>query len=181
MLSYEEVVSGLKKVERPVSEALDALSAHYEVPAQRIALFGFSQGGMVALHATCNAVHPCNAAHPCKPWLATVGVSTRFVALQDWQGEDLRSGATRRSTPLMMIHGDQDTVVPFEQGWETASMLRKAGYDLTWITRKGLGHAIDEAALQSACDFLGQRVYRIQEERAQKTQTERQMHTSRVL
>ena len=69
-------------------------------------------------------------------------------------------------------------------------MLRKAGYDLTWITRKGLGHAIDEVALQSACDFLGQHVYRIQEERtqterAQKTQTERQterqMHTSRVL
>ena len=154
-LSYEEIVSGLRSVEGCVAEALDEIGAHYGVPSHRIALFGFSQGGMVALQAACNAEHA---------WLATVGVATRFV-----EPRDLRTCASQKSTPLLMIHGEEDEIVPFQQGWETASMLREKGYNLAWIARAGMGHAIDQTALQSACDFLGRHARQIPKE---QTQTE---------
>ncbi len=140
LLSYEEIVSGLRAVESSVAEALDALATHYKVPCHRIALFGFSQGGMVALQAAC---------HADRAWLAAVGIATRFV-----EPHDLRASASDKTTPLLMVHGDEDEVVPFEQGSKTASMLREQGYNLTWLARAGLGHAIDAVALQSSCDFL---------------------------
>ncbi len=140
LLSYEEIVSGLRAVESSVAEALDAIATHYKVPCHRIALFGFSQGGMVALQAAC---------HADRAWLAAVGIATRFV-----EPHDLQASASDKTTPLLMIHGDEDAVVPFEQGSNTASMLREQGYNIEWLARAGLGHSIDAVALQSACDFL---------------------------
>ena len=152
ILSYEEIVSGLRAVEECVAEALEEVGRHYAVPFERIALFGFSQGGMVALQAACNAEVAL---------LATVGVATRFVA-----AHDLRACASRdgMSTPLMMIHGEEDEVVPFQQGLETETALRDKGYNLVWLARAGMGHAIDEITLKSACDFLSQHARQMQTE-----------------
>ena len=154
-MSYEEILSGLRAVEGCVAEALQEIGAHHTMPARRIALFGFSQGGMVALQAACNAEHA---------WLAAVGVATRFV-----EPRDLRDCASGRKTPVMMIHGEEDEIVPFQQGFETASMLREKGYNLAWRARAGLGHAIDETALQSACDFLGGHARQTQEQTQEQT------------
>ena len=154
-MSYEEILSGLRAVEGCVAEALQDIGTHHAVPARRIALFGFSQGGMVALQAACNAEHA---------WLAAVGVATRFV-----EPRDMRECASGRKTPLMMIHGDEDEIVPFQQGFKTASMLREKGYNLAWRARAGLGHAIDEVVLQSACDFLGSHARQTQEQTQEQT------------
>ena len=153
LLSFEEIVSGLRQVEDSVKEALEEIRAHYAVSAQRIALFGFSQGGMVALQAACNAEHA---------WLATVGVATRLVL-----SPDLQDCAPSRSTPLMMVHGEEDEIVPFQQGLKTASLLREKGYNLTWLARPKMGHAIDETTLQSACDFLARHARHTQKEQTQ--------------
>ena len=151
LLSYEEILSGLRAVEASVAEALRETSAYYALPTQRIALFGFSQGGMVALQAACHAE---------RAWLAAVGVATRFV-----EPQDLPARASSQTTPLLMIHGEQDDIVPFQQGLKTASMLREKGYNLVWLARAGLGHAIDQTALQSACDFFSRHARQKKEEK----------------
>ena len=158
LLSYEEIVSGLQAVEGSVAEALDKIGKHYGVSSRRIALFGFSQGGMVALQAACNAGHA---------WLATVGVATRFV-----EPCDMKTSAPNKGTPLMMIHGEDDTLVPFQQGLKTASALREKGYDIAWLARPGMGHAIDETALESACNFLGTHARKTTKEQTRKQQTQ---------
>ncbi len=140
-LSIEKIVKGLQAVESLVAEAIEAISNAYRLPFSRIALLGFSQGGMVALQATCSTRHnkvPSN-------FLASVGIATRAV-------ETNSKDAT--NTPILMIHGDEDKVVPFAQGLRTAEMLRKQGYNLKWHERRGMGHEIDQQTLQVAGEFL---------------------------
>src|SRR5688572_10024632 len=82
---------------------LDRELARYALPASKLALVGFSQGAMMALHVGLR-----REAAPA----AIVGYSGLLV-LEDGQGPE--SLKTARSKPLiLLIHGDQDDVVPVE-------------------------------------------------------------------
>ena len=150
-LSIEKIVKGLQAVEGRVLEAIEAISSAYglslSLPFSRIALLGFSQGGMVALNATCSADD--NSA-----FLASVGIATTIVQVDKNLLNE--KDATKTKTPILMIHGDCDQVVPIQQGLQAAEMLREQGYNLQWHERKGMGHEIDQKTLQLAGEFLAQ-------------------------
>ena len=90
------------------------------VPAERIAIAGFSQGGAMALHI--------GTRYPEK--LAGV------IALSSYLPQ-ARELATARSpanqaTPIFMAHGYQDPVVPYPLGDESRQLLQAAGYSVEW-------------------------------------------------
>jgi acetyl esterase/lipase len=47
---------------------------------------------------------------------------------------------SKDSPPFLIMHGDRDRVVPFNQGEELYAALKKAGVDATFIPVKGAGH-----------------------------------------
>ena len=88
------------------------------VPAERIALAGFSQGGAMALHI--------GTRHPEK--------LAGLIALSCYLPQS-REFATARSpansaTPIFMAHGTQDPVVPFPLGDESRRLLKAP--DIRW-------------------------------------------------
>lgn len=63
------------------------------------------------------------------------------------------------SIPILLIHGKDDTVVPYAQSEEMASALRAAGKPVEMVTLKGEDHWLSEGAtrlqmLQATVDFL---------------------------
>lgn len=148
-LSIMEITKGLQAIEKNITEAIKAISNAYQMPFSRIALLGFSQGGMVALQATLSARY--NKVLP--SFLASVGIATRAV---ETKLEEETNTIDATKTPILMIHGDADEVVPLQQGLNTAKMLRAQGYPLKWHERKGMGHEIDQETLQIAGEFLAQ-------------------------
>jgi phospholipase/carboxylesterase len=90
------------------------------VPAERIALLGFSQGGVIALDT---------ALRRTEPLAAVLALSTYLPTLPEL-GE--KSTGTGRGTPIFMAHGTEDPVVPIEAGRMARDGLTGLGCAVDW-------------------------------------------------
>ncbi len=101
-------------------DALIEREAARGVPASRVILAGFSQGGAVTLAA---------GLRRSVPLAGLVALSTYLPAVRN-AAAALVPGATRQ--PVFMAHGTQDPVVPLRAGEQSAQWLREAGFDVAW-------------------------------------------------
>ena len=86
-------------------------------------------------------------------------MSSRPRAVVSFSGALLRADEmpTPETSPVvMLIHGTEDQVVPFQMMQVAAELLAKHGIDATCVARPGLGHGIDPDALTKAIDFLAE-------------------------
>ena len=90
------------------------------IPASRIILAGFSQGGALALHTGLRYADSLGG---------IIALST-YLPLPD----RLRAEATdaNRASPVFIAHGRADPVIPLAHGQATAEALRQAGYAVDW-------------------------------------------------
>lgn len=103
-------------------EALIAREIERGIPAQRIVLAGFSQGGAVAYQTAL-----------CYPQrLAGLLTLSTYVATADLIRSD-RSDANR-DLPILIAHGEQDDVVPMALGTQAVSLLESMNYQPQWQT-----------------------------------------------
>ncbi|WP_435104305.1 alpha/beta hydrolase [Arhodomonas sp. AD133] len=116
--SMREDAEGLAESARHV-EALIGRERERGVPAERIVLAGFSQGGAVALHTALR--HPERLA-------GLMGLST-YLPVRDRLDE---AAPANRDIPIFMAHGTNDPVLPFEFGRRSAERLEAAGYTVEW-------------------------------------------------
>lgn len=95
-----------------INAFLDKVLADEGVTPDRLALVGFSQGTMMAL-----AVAPQR-----QPEIAgVVGFSGRLL-------DPEKAGDARTKPPILLLHGDQDPVVPFESMGIAGEALQAAGF-----------------------------------------------------
>lgn len=121
-------VAGLK---RSVVKVRDLIQDEIDngTPPERILLAGFSQGGVVALQT---------ALYYRKPLAGILALST-------FLGEDSRLGSAEAEVnaniPILMCHGQQDAVLPFELGKSACDSLQAAGYSVEW-REYPMGHEV---------------------------------------
>ncbi len=128
---------------RASAGALDAfldevLDSEGVTPAQ-MALVGFSQGTMMALH-----VAPRRA----EPVAGIVGFSGRLLA-----PERLAAEAVSRP-PVLLVHGDADEIVPPASMPDAEAALKAAGFGVLTRVSEGIGHGIAPDGLSAALGFL---------------------------
>ena len=128
---------------RSVAPVLDAfidseLAAH-GLTDDCLALFGFSQGCMMALHVGLRRPNAC---------AAILGYSGRLCAA------DSLSGEIASRPPVLLCHGTDDWVVPFESQALAATAIEAAGVSVTTIERHGLGHRLDRRGIDAGADLL---------------------------
>jgi phospholipase/carboxylesterase len=117
---------------------LDAELARYRLPPSRLALVGFSQGTMVALHV--------GLRRPAAP--AGIVAYSGLLAGPEHLGE-----ITARP-PVLVIHGEEDHLIPAEALHMAREPLAQAGVAVEWHVRPGLGHGIDPEGQLMAAQFL---------------------------
>jgi len=105
----------------------------------KLALFGFSQGCMMALYVAPRRDKPC---------AGVLGFSGALI------GADLLPTEETARPPVLLVHGDADEVVPFHNLGLAERGLGAAGLTVHAHRRPGLGHGIDEEGLQLARSFL---------------------------
>lgn len=115
---------------------LDAELARYGLGEDRLALVGFSQGTMMALHVAYR--RPAAVA-------AVVGYSGLCATVD---GKELRPA------PTLLVHGTADQVVPPQMTLAAAQLLGSAGISAQWHMVPGLGHGIEQTGLAMAADHL---------------------------
>lgn len=89
------------------------------IPADKIILAGFSQGGVIALQTALQYEKP----------LGGVMVLSSYVALSD----DLLSNLNdaNKTIPIFLAHGLQDAVLPYTLFEQTKELLKEADYSFT--------------------------------------------------
>jgi phospholipase/carboxylesterase len=123
---------------------LDAELARHELPPSKLALVGFSQGTMMALHVGLRrAVAPA----------AIVGYSGMLVTPEDADPEAFAAEITCRA-PVLLVHGDQDQLIPVQAVLAAAQNLAALGLSAEWHISSGVGHGIDEEGLRHGGEFL---------------------------
>jgi phospholipase/carboxylesterase len=119
---------------------IDAELARHGLDESRLALVGFSQGTMMALH-----VGPRRS----KPVAGIVGFSGMVADEAGLSGD----GAVTRP-PLLLVHGDADPMIPVAAFHNAFKLLSGAGFNVETHLSPGLGHSIDEAGLRLGGEFL---------------------------
>jgi len=137
---------------RPALDAfLDAELARHGLEASALALVGFSQGTMMALHAGLR-----RAEAPA----AILGYSGLLVldpgkgkAGSEAAAADLAAEATARPA-ILLVHGEADDLIPATALFESAEMLARAGLPCEWHLSLGIGHGIDGEGLRQGGEFV---------------------------
>ncbi len=118
-LGIEHDAAGIADSQRAISLLIEQQQMH-GIASNRIVLAGFSQGAAMALHIGLQQ----NEA------LAGIIALSGYLLLPDTLQARLRDGA--KQTPLLMAHGINDPVVPFELGENACHTLKKLDFDVQW-------------------------------------------------
>ena len=101
-------------------DALIAREAERGIPAPRIVLAGFSQGGVIALHT--------GLRHGRK--LAGIMALSGYLALHKTTQSERASA--NELTSIFMAHGQSDPIVPIAAGRLSRDFLKQLGYPVEW-------------------------------------------------
>lgn len=114
---------------------LDAVLTAEGLDEDRLILFGFSQGTMMALEA---------AFHRSAAIGGVVGFSGRLLSVRP----------IKHACKVLLLHGDQDGVVPFSDLAKAKVGLESMGVAPETFVMAGTGHGIDGPGLSRALTFL---------------------------
>lgn len=138
-MTPEAIADGLAIAGPWLDAFLDRMLAERRLPDSHLALVGFSQGAMLALHVGLR-----RAASP-----ALVIGFCGALPEPDGLAEEIRA-----RPPVLLIHGEDDEVVPFAQMVTTRERLKTLGVPAKSMRRPGLGHAIDDDGILAAGTVL---------------------------
>jgi phospholipase/carboxylesterase len=125
---------------------LETELASHGLSASNLALVGFSQGTMMALHVGLRRT-PAPA--------AIVGFSGMIV-MEEGKGPESLAPQVRSKPPILLVHGDRDEVIPVDALFISTDALAAAEVPCQWHLSIGLGHGIDAEALRHGGLFLAQ-------------------------
>jgi phospholipase/carboxylesterase len=111
--------AGLAESSRRVADYIRG-EQEFGVPASRVVLAGFSQGGAVALHAGLR--YPERLAG-----ILALSTYLPFPALLAAE-----KSAANADVPVLMCHGREDAVVPIRMGSDSRDLLQALGYAVEW-------------------------------------------------
>jgi|SRR5882757_3623170 len=111
------------------------------IPANRIVLAGFSQGGAVSLYTALRYPEP----------LAGVMALSTYLPLASRL--DAERAAANVGTPIFMAHGLTDAVLPIGMGLESRDCLKSLGFRIEWH-QYPMAHAVCTAEIADIREYL---------------------------
>ncbi|WP_411837698.1 alpha/beta hydrolase [Paracoccus sp. ME4] len=126
-----------------LNDFLDTVLAAEGLSPDRMVLVGFSQGTMMALQVAPRRKAAVGG---------VVGFSGRLLSPDTLEAE------ARVKPPVLLIHGDQDEVVPFDDMAVAGQALQGAGFTVYGHVMQGTGHGISPDGLSVALAFLKDRL-----------------------
>lgn len=111
------------------------------IPAHRILLTGFSQGGAITLAAGIRRRTPL---------AGLIALSTYMPAIN--KAADAKVDGAERQ-PLFMAHGLQDPVVPYFAGEQSAALMQRLGFRVEW-RRYPMAHQVCAEQIRDLGDWM---------------------------
>src|SRR5262245_8024761 len=142
---------GVNKAGPTLERFLETELKRRNLPPRALALVGFSQGTMMALHVGLRrAVAPA----------AIVGYSGMLVLPKDGPPETVAT-EIKSWPPVLLLNGDRDELIPAQALFHAANRLAKLDIPVEWHLSSGIGHGIDPEGLRHGGEFLARRFRRV--------------------
>ena len=142
--SEEESQAGLDRASQDLNSYLNGIMVDEDLLPEQVMVLGFSQGTMMALHVLPRREDAV---------AGLVAFSGRLL-----EPEALVDEAVCRP-PVLLIHGDEDDVVPVESLPQAAEALQGAGWKEVFAhIQKGTAHGIAPDGLRVALAFMRERL-----------------------
>lgn len=135
----EILKKGYQRAADLIDAYLDAELARLNLDDSRLALVGFSQGAMMAVHV---------ALRRPRAIAGVVGYSGMLI-----DEENLAAEIASRP-PILLAHGDADPVVPYASLQHAVGVLSGLDVPTQWHNSPGVGHGIAPDALEAGATFL---------------------------
>jgi phospholipase/carboxylesterase len=137
--------TGVQMAAPALNQFLDAELARHNLPGSKLALVGFSQGTMMSLHVGLR-----RATAPA----AIVGYSGMLVTPNEEKDIDAFAAEVTSKPPVLLIHGDQDPLIPVGAVLQASQGLAALDVPAEWHISAGVGHGIDQEGLRHGGEFL---------------------------
>ena len=134
--SEEAIWNQLNEKAEIVREMIAKKAEELEIGEENIILLGFSQGTMLSIYLSLSSQ---------SSYKAVVGYSGRLFVPREVQNTH---------TPICLIHGKMDDVVPFESLSHAKKGLEKLGIKSQTLAIDNLAHSIDMEGIKFAAEFL---------------------------
>lgn len=140
-LAPQALAAGAASAAPAIDAFVDRKLAQYGLTETDLALVGFSQGTMMALH---------------------IGLrrASRVAAVVGYSG--ILTGAAELARkqiakpPVLLVHGTADPVVPVAALHDAESQLKRLGVAVETHVSPGLGHSVDPVGLRLGRDFVAE-------------------------
>ena len=138
--SEEEAERGMVQAAEDLDAFLDAVLIDEDLLPEQMVLFGFSQGTMMSLQVAPRREDEI---------AGIVAFSGRLMS------PDMLADEAVSKPPILLVHGDQDDVVPVQSLPEAAEALQHAGFREVYAhVMKGTAHGIAPDGLSVALAFM---------------------------
>jgi phospholipase/carboxylesterase len=138
-LDPEIMIEGARTAAPLLDKYIDTQLARHGIDESKLALVGFSQGTIMALHVGLRRQ---------RQLAGIVGYSGALAGAAALPRE------IRSRPPVLLIHGDADPVVPVYAMTMAQNGLKAAGVAVETHISPGVGHGIDEAGVELGGAFL---------------------------
>ncbi|WP_325060423.1 alpha/beta hydrolase [Vitreimonas sp.] len=130
---------GVRMAAQSVDRFIDRELEKYGLPPSRLALVGFSQGTMMALHVALRREQQI---------AGVLGFSGVLV------GGGALKAQMRSKPPVLLVHGDRDPTIPIPAMFDAAEALAAAEHGAQWHVSYGTPHSIGPDGLDLGGAFL---------------------------
>jgi phospholipase/carboxylesterase len=142
--SEEESRQGLYRAAEDLNAFLDAVMVDEDLLPEQVMLFGFSQGTMMSLHVAPRREDP------------VAGICAFSGRLLE---PELVADEAECRPAVLLVHGDQDDVVPVQSLPQAAEALQEAGWKEVYAhIMEGTAHGIAPDGLSVALAFMRERL-----------------------
>ncbi len=141
--SEEASTAGALQAMKDVDSFIDKVLEQEGITPENLVVFGFSQGAMLALRTL-----PMRDT----PIAGIIACSGRLLE------NDSFAETVLCKPPVLLMHGDQDDVVPPGYFNEAGQALEKAGFEVYGHIMQGTGHGIAPDGLSVALSFMAEKL-----------------------
>jgi len=136
-LGEQQDVEGIKRSQQQINSLIEA-EITQGIPADKIVLAGFSQGGAIILQA--------GLRFPQR--LAGIMVLSSYVPLAETLAEEKHS--TNQGVPIFYAHGEDDDIIPISFAKQSRDLLLAQGYKVEWNS-----YAMPHSVVPDEIDAIG--------------------------
>ncbi|MGB1035735.1 MAG: alpha/beta hydrolase [Candidatus Puniceispirillales bacterium] len=122
-----------------LQKLLQALMEQFQIPASQLAVAGFSQGGMMALYSGVRMTEAPGA---------IISIAGALLA------PNQMAQALTAKPPVLLVHGKDDQVVPFQAMDMAKIVLESNGISVETLACEGVGHGISDDGLNRLITFI---------------------------